>query len=61
MHSKHHLYDEKFLMLGTVNFDYRSLLHNFENGILFAEHKVISDAKKDNEAIISASEPYEKK
>lgn len=61
MHSKIYLCDEKFLMLGTVNFDYRSLLHNFENGILFAEHKVISDAKKDIEAIISDSEPYEKK
>lgn len=61
MHSKIYLCDSKFLMLGTVNLDYRSLFHNFENGILFAEHKVIADAEKDLEAIISDSEPYEKK
>ena len=61
LHSKTYLCDGKFLMLGTVNLDYRSLFHNFENGVLFAEHKVIETAKKDISSIIADSEPYRRK
>ncbi len=61
LHSKAYLCDGKFLMLGTVNLDYRSLLHNFENGVLFAEHKVIVSVEKDINSIICDSEPYRRK
>lgn len=58
LHSKSYLSDGKFLMLGTVNLDYRSLFHNFENGVLFAEHKIIEKAEKDINSIVADSEPY---
>ena len=61
LHSKAYLCDGKFLMLGTVNLDYRSLFHNFENGVLFAEHKIIKDAEEDLNSIFSDSEIYERK
>ena len=48
-------------MCGSVNLDYRSLYHNFENGILFAHHAVIEKAKKDIDEIILSCEKYEKK
>ena len=59
LHSKSYLCDEKFLMIGTVNLDNRSLCHNFENGVLFSEHNVISEARADLDSILSESEPYE--
>ena len=61
LHSKSYLCDGKFLMLGSINLDYRSLFHNFENGVLFAEHSVIEKAQKDINSIIADSEPYERK
>jgi len=61
LHSKTYCCDGKYLMCGTVNLDYRSLCHNFENGILFAEHDVISEAMRDVEEIFSVSEPYAKR
>ena len=61
LHSKTYCCDGKYLMCGTVNLDYRSLCHNFENGILFAEHDLIPEAVRDVEEIFSVSEPYGKR
>ena len=48
-------------MLGSINLDYRSLFHNFENGVLFAEHGAIEHAEADLNSIIASSELYERK
>ena len=34
-------------MIGTINLDYRSLTHHFENGVWIYNDKVILDMKKD--------------
>ena len=34
IHSKHVVADDDFGVVGTINFDYRSLVHHYENAIL---------------------------
>ena len=34
-------------MVGTINLDYRSLFHHFENGVLLYKVDAIADVKKD--------------
>ena len=33
IHAKSYLCDDEFAMVGTINLDYRSLVHHFENGV----------------------------
>lgn len=33
VHAKVYLSDDKYAIIGTINLDYRSLVHHFENGI----------------------------
>jgi len=33
VHAKVYLADDEYAMVGTINLDYRSLVHNFENGV----------------------------
>lgn len=47
VHAKTYLSDDKTAMIGTVNMDYRSLVHHFENGVWIYKHKVLEDIKKD--------------
>ncbi|MDE6294081.1 MAG: cardiolipin synthase [Clostridiales bacterium] len=47
VHAKTYLSDDETAMVGTVNMDYRSLVHHFENGVWIYKHKVIEDIKKD--------------
>ena len=47
IHSKLYLCDDKIAMIGTVNLDYRSLTHHFENGVWIYNDKAIMDMKKD--------------
>lgn len=61
LHSKTYSADGKYFMCGTVNLDYRSLSHNFENGVLFASHPIIQEASEDFEKILRDCVPYEKK
>ena len=61
LHSKNYITDGKYFLTGTVNLDFRSLLHNFEVGALFYEHEIISDAEADICEIFKASERYEPK
>ena len=49
IHSKLLIADGKTAFCGTVNFDYRSLVHHFECGALFYEHPVIASIKDDFE------------
>ena len=61
LHSKTYCADGKYLMCGSVNLDYRSLCHNYENGILFALHPIIGELEADTEKILAESERYKKK
>lgn len=47
IHAKSYLSDDSYAMLGTINLDYRSLVHHFENGVWIYNSSVIQDIKKD--------------
>lgn len=47
VHAKSYISDDKVGMIGTINLDYRSLTHHFENGIWIYNDQIILDMKKD--------------
>ena len=47
IHSKTYVVDDIYVMIGTINLDYRSLTHHFENGVWMYKDSCISDMKKD--------------
>lgn len=49
IHAKTYLIDDKYALLGTVNLDYRSLVHHFENAVWLYDCDCIEDIKKDVE------------
>ncbi len=60
IHAKTYLSDDKFAIVGTINLDYRSLVHHYENGVWICNHSVIKDIKKDFELTQSKSIKIEK-
>ena len=48
-HAKMSITDDLMATCGTINLDYRSLYHHFENGCLYAECDAVMDTKKDFE------------
>lgn len=49
VHSKVYLVDDMYAMVGTINLDYRSLVHHFENGVWMYKTDCIKDIKRDFE------------
>ncbi len=49
IHAKVYLVDDAYAMVGTINLDYRSLVHHFENGLWMYKTDSIVDIKKDFE------------
>ena len=47
IHGKTYLSDDKYAMVGTINLDYRSLVHHFENGVWMYNTESIKDLKND--------------
>ena len=47
IHSKTYIADGKYAIVGTVNLDYRSLVHHFENGVWMYKTDSIADIKSD--------------
>ena len=47
IHAKSYLVDDDFAMIGTINLDYRSLVHHFENGVWMYRCESIKDLKAD--------------
>lgn len=47
IHSKMYISDDMLVMIGTINLDYRSLTHHFENGVLIYKDKCIYNMKED--------------
>jgi len=55
IHAKSYLVDDEYAMIGTINLDYRSLVHHFENGVWMYRCNVINDLKKDIDATFKKS------
>ncbi|MBR2871026.1 MAG: cardiolipin synthase [Clostridia bacterium] len=55
IHAKTYVVDDEIAMLGTINLDYRSLVHHFENGVWMYKCECIKDIKKDVEQVLSVS------
>ncbi len=47
IHAKNYIADDKYAMIGTINLDYRSLAHHFENGVWMYKTDCISAMKAD--------------
>ena len=47
IHAKNYLVDDKQAIVGTINLDYRSLAHHFENGVWMYDCTSIHDIKTD--------------
>lgn len=56
IHSKQILVDDEIAIVGTINLDFRSLVHHFENGVLLYKNECIKDIKSDFEELIRVSE-----
>lgn len=47
IHAKSYLVDDDYAMIGTINLDYRSLVHHFENGVWMYKCDANKSLKKD--------------
>ncbi len=60
IHSKLYISDDVLAMIGTINLDYRSLTHHFENGVVIYKDKIIKDMKNDFLETMNESEYIDK-
>ena len=56
LHSKQMLVDGEVATVGTINFDYRSLLHHYENAVLLYRTQSIIAIERDFEEIFKVSQ-----
>ena len=56
IHAKCYLTDDTIAMIGTVNLDYRSLVHHFENGVWMYQTSAVAALKADLEETLRISE-----
>jgi cardiolipin synthase len=56
IHEKTLISDDRYLVVGTVNMDYRSLMHHFEDGVFVVDSPVCNDAKAAFEKTIKKSD-----
>ncbi len=65
LHEKQVICDGELATVGTINFDYRSLYHHFENGVLLYRLQAIADIAKDFQELFQVScevtEEYKKR
>ena len=52
VHAKVYLADDEYAMVGTINLDYRSLVHHFENGVWMYKCDCLKNIKTDFEATL---------
>ena len=52
VHSKIYIADDKFAVVGTMNLDYRSLIHHYENGVWLYDSEIIKDIKDDIDSLL---------
>ena len=53
VHAKSYLADDTYAMIGTINLDYRSLVHHFENGVWMYKCDVIKSLKADMDDMLT--------
>ena len=56
IHSKNVVSDDELAVVGTINFDYRSLVHHYENAVLMYQTESLADIKQDFEGLFDVSE-----
>lgn len=56
VHMKMMLVDDEYGISGTINFDYRSLVHHYEDAVWMYQTPVLTDMKQDVEATIAQSQ-----
>ena len=54
-HAKMSIADDVMATCGTINMDYRSLYHHFENGCLYAGCEAVAETKRDFEEMFKVS------
>ena len=47
IHAKNFIVDGKYAVCGTINFDYRSLIHHYENAVWMFENSSIESMTND--------------
>lgn len=55
IHAKQMLCDNTLAAVGTINLDYRSLYHHFENGVLFTGYRAVGEVAADFEDLFRVS------
>ena len=55
IHAKSYIADDDYAMIGTINLDYRSLVHHFENGVWMYKCESVSALKEDIEKTLNDS------
>ncbi len=55
IHAKSLVCDDEYAVVGTINFDYRSLYLHFENGVYFSGCSAVMDVKRDCEETFALS------
>ena len=55
IHAKSYIADDEYAMIGTINLDYRSLVHHFENGVWMYRCESIKDLKTDVDDTLTKS------
>lgn len=55
IHAKQILVDDKLAVVGTINLDYRSLIHHYECGVLMYNCRCLADIKRDFENIFKTA------
>ena len=55
MHAKNFICDDLYAVCGTINFDYRSFIHHYENAVWMYKTSCIKDMKEDFENTIKVS------
>ena len=55
IHAKSIVCDDCRAVVGTINFDYRSLYHHFENAVYFTHKQAVLAVKRDEEEVFAVS------
>lgn len=55
IHAKSYISDDEYAMIGTINLDYRSLVHHFENGVWMYKCDCIRELKRDIDETLAQS------
>ena len=61
IHAKSIVADDNCAVVGTINFDYRSLYHHFENAVYLSGCDAVWDVKRDCEETFAVSKLCTKK